>query len=110
MENVGIIIIILLIGIALFILIAAIPLLFGKIFLKWSNKRVRYIFLQSMETVITNTVSSIILTGILLFIGIFLDICQLLVQVELYEVMFAYLKIPVIAGSTISVQKSRGVF
>ena len=73
MENGGIIIIILLIGIALFILIAAIPLLFGKIFLKWSNKRVRYIFLQSLETVITNTVLSIILTGIILFIGIFLN-------------------------------------
>ena len=70
MNVIGTIIIILLIVIAFFLVIVGIPILFGKLFLKWSNRRINYIFTNSMTTVLTNVVISLIITGLTLLIGI----------------------------------------
>jgi len=54
---------------AVFLLIVCIPIAFGKLFLRWSNRRVRYIFSESMSTIIGAAVGALILTGLVLLIG-----------------------------------------
>lgn len=70
MEVLGQIIIIILIVLGVFLLIAGIPIAFGKVFLRWSNRRVKYIFTNSMSSVLSSVVISLILTGLILLIGL----------------------------------------
>lgn len=70
MEVLGEIVIIVLLVLGIYLIIVGIPILFGKIFLGWSNQRISYIFSNSMATVISSVVVSLIVTGIALLIGI----------------------------------------
>lgn len=70
MKIFGTIIIIVLIVLVVFLLIAGIPIVFGKVFLGWSNRRVKYIFSNSMSSVLSSVFISLIITGISLLVGV----------------------------------------
>ena len=53
-----------------FVLIVALPVLAGKLFFRWSKKRVQYIVSQSTGTIVTSVVTSLIITGLILLIGL----------------------------------------
>lgn len=53
-----------------FMLIVCIPVLFGKLFFKWSKQRVKYIFSTSFSTIVSTVIVSLILTGLILLIGV----------------------------------------
>lgn len=51
------------------LLIVGIPVLFGKVFLHWSNRRIKFIVSNTAGEVITMVVVSAVITLIGLFIG-----------------------------------------
>ncbi len=55
---------------AIFTLIVAIPIGVGKLLFRWSGNRTRYIFKQSMSTIVAALVGSLVLTGIVLLVGV----------------------------------------
>lgn len=63
---------IILIVAAIFFLIVVIPILFGKLFFRWSRKRIRYIFSESLSSIIAIVIGSLVLTGLILLVGVVL--------------------------------------
>ena len=55
--------------VAMFFLIVVIPIIFGKLLFRWSGKRIRYIFSQSLSTIVSAVIGSLILTGLILLVG-----------------------------------------
>ncbi|HHW93635.1 MAG TPA: hypothetical protein GX734_03985 [Clostridiaceae bacterium] len=53
-----------------FFLIVVIPIIFGKLFLRWSGKRMRYVFSESLSTILAAVIGSLVLTGLILLIGL----------------------------------------
>jgi len=53
-----------------FVLIVALPVLAGKLFFRWSARRVRYIVSQSTSAIVTSVVTSLIITGLILLVGL----------------------------------------
>ena len=70
MKTVGQIVIIILIVLSVFLLIVGVPIAFGKLFLGWSNRRIKYIFSNSLSSVMSPVVISLILTGMILLVGL----------------------------------------
>lgn len=58
--------------IVVYFLIVAIPLLFGKLFLHWSGKRIRYIASQSFSDIISSVIGTLMLSGLALLLGVIL--------------------------------------
>ena len=59
------------IALALF-LIVGLPVLFGRLFLKWSKERAKFIFSQSFSEIVASVVLSLIISGIILLVGLLL--------------------------------------
>ena len=59
-----------LIIVIVFALIVAIPIAIGKLLFRWSGNRIKYIFTQSMSTIVGTVVGTLILTGLTLLIGV----------------------------------------
>jgi hypothetical protein len=53
-----------------FLLIAIIPVLFGKLFFRWSKRRALYVLSESFSTIIATAIVSLVITGLVLLIGI----------------------------------------
>ena len=53
-----------------FVLIVALPVLFGRLFLHWSDQRVKYIVSQSTSSIVSSVVMSLIITGLILLVGL----------------------------------------
>lgn len=53
-----------------FALIVALPVLVGKLFFHWSAGRVKYIVSQSTSTIVTSVVTTLIITGLILLVGL----------------------------------------
>ena len=53
-----------------FVLIVAVPVLIGKLFFHWSKNRVKAIVSQSTSAIVTSVVTSLIITGLILLIGL----------------------------------------
>lgn len=70
MKTLGQIVIIILIVLSVFLLIVGVPIAFGKLFLGWSNRRIKYIFSNSVSSVMSSVVISLILTGLILLVGL----------------------------------------
>lgn len=70
MKTLGQIVIIILIVLSIFLLIVGVPIAFGKLFLGWSNRRIKYIFSNSVSSVMSSVVISLILTGLILLVGL----------------------------------------
>ena len=70
MEVIGMVIIIFLLVMAVFLLMIGLPIAIGKVLLGWSNKRIKYIFTNSMSSVFQSVTISLILTGLVLLVGI----------------------------------------
>jgi len=69
-KTVGQIVIIILIVLSVFLLVVGVPIAFGKLFLGWSNRRIKYIFSNSVSSVMSSVVISLILTGLILLVGL----------------------------------------
>ncbi|MDI9497215.1 MAG: hypothetical protein QM270_01850 [Bacillota bacterium] len=54
---------------AAFFLIVVIPCVFGRVFLRWSAARTRYVFSQSLSSIVAAVVGSLALTGLILLVG-----------------------------------------
>ena len=70
MKTVGQIVIIILIVLSVFLLVVGVPIAFGKLFLGWSNRRIKYIFSNSVSSFMSSVVISLILTGLILLVGL----------------------------------------
>ena len=70
MKILGIILGAILVAAVALVLIVGIPVLFGKVFLHWSKRRVQYIVSQTVSTVVSMVVVSLTVTGLGLFIGV----------------------------------------
>lgn len=70
MKALAIIIISLLVMALAFILVVAIPVFIGKLLFHWSKQRVKYIVSNSLSTIFTSLITSLIITGLILLIGI----------------------------------------
>jgi hypothetical protein len=70
LEIVGAIVGSILIVAIVFLLIVIIPIIVGKLFFRWSRRRVRYVFSESMSIIVASVVGSLILTGLILLVGI----------------------------------------
>ncbi len=55
--------------ILVYALIVALPVLAGKLLFRWSKQRVKYIVSQSASTIITSVVTSLVITGLILLVG-----------------------------------------
>ena len=53
-----------------FVLIVSLPVLAGKLFFRWSARRVRTIVSQSTSAIVTSVVTSLIITGLILLVGL----------------------------------------
>lgn len=53
-----------------FALIVAIPVLSGKLFFRWSQQRVKYVVSESTSAIVTSVVTSLIITGLILLVGL----------------------------------------
>lgn len=53
-----------------FVLIVAVPALAGKLLFRWSKARVKYVVSQSTSAIVTSVVTSLIVTGLVLLIGV----------------------------------------
>jgi len=53
-----------------FSIIVVIPLIVGKLLFRWSGRRVRYVFSESMSTIVVAVVVSLLFTGFVLLVGI----------------------------------------
>ena len=53
-----------------YVLIVALPVLAGKLLFHWSKQRVKFIVSQSTGTIITSVVTSLIITGLILLVGL----------------------------------------
>jgi hypothetical protein len=54
----------------IFLLIVGIPIIFGKLFFRWSGRRIHYIFFESIGTIVGALVGTLLLTGLILLIGL----------------------------------------
>lgn len=70
MNTVGAIFAALIILLLAYALVVLIPVGFGKLFLSWSGKRCRYILSQSFSSMIVSLVVTLVLTGLILFVGV----------------------------------------
>ena len=52
-----------------FLLIVIIPVFVGKLFFRWSNRRVLYVLSESLSTIIATAIGALLLTGLILLIG-----------------------------------------
>lgn len=57
---------------AVFFLIVVIPIIFGRLFFHWSAPRARFVFSQSLSTIVAAVIGSLVLTGLILLVGIVL--------------------------------------
>jgi hypothetical protein len=70
LEVIGTIIGIVVIVAVVYLLIVVIPVAIGKLFFRWSRRRVSYVFKQSMSTILASVVGSLVITGLILLVGI----------------------------------------
>lgn len=71
MNNpVVIILLSLLVLLLFFALIVLIPVLFGKLVLRWSKARCKYVLSNSFSSILTSLITSLIITGLILLIGL----------------------------------------
>ena len=52
-----------------FLLIVIIPVIVGKLLFRWSGRRVRYVLIESLSTIIASAVGALVLTGLILLVG-----------------------------------------
>ena len=70
MNTLIVIISVILIMVVAFVLIVAVPVLIGRLLFRWSAQRMKYIFSQSMSTIVTSVVVSLIISGLILLVGL----------------------------------------
>ena len=70
MSTFAVVIFAILVVLLVYVLIVALPVLAGKLLFRWSKQRVKFIVSQSTGTIITSVVTSLIITGLILLVGL----------------------------------------